>query len=540
MLHLQQSTNDWTTAIAGTFPYVIKAVDQGNLLRDAKAVNPNVFTVLRHHYDGHQVPGGSTVDENIQNARDFFATFIDETFRLQYAATTDAIESWNEAYGGTTPPDLYTRFMAFEEAAAQVWKQEYRVLPEYAHIRLVIGNVGVGNDLPFQLADIAIQYDCILGYHAYSHWQHGVRDPGDWQYHSGRWAEMDLRFNLPVDWLFTEAGPYEATETGWRSPECLGGDTAKYVEAVRQWLQDVKETEAFRTHRVIGFCLFTTGGGSQWQSFETRQPEMSALTAMIAEEWKMPTQYLEGIDVSRYQGTIDWARVAAAGAKFAAIRCTVGDYYTDPTWDANHAQARANGVLVTAYHVVKPSKSVTAQIARLRDAVGDRVLDIVPALDVELTDGLGKAQVTECILGCVAETKRLFGVTPLIYTGAWFWNPNVVPGTASECPLWISYYPQAVLPVIPTGTWQDWTIWQYSSNTRIDGITANTVDKNRAKSLPLMPVLEPEPEPEPCPGCAELTRQLADCQAQLAEVTVSRDAAWALLLQIRNLADGMV
>ena len=64
--------------------------------------------------------------------------------------------------------------------------------------------------------------------------------------------------------------------------------------------------------------------------------------------------YIEGIDVSHYQGTIDWARVAAAGKRFAFMKASDSTDYVDPTYVTNRAQAKLQGLKVGAYHFARP------------------------------------------------------------------------------------------------------------------------------------------------------------------------------------------
>lgn len=295
MIHLQKSVPGWLEAVqllpAGA---VVLAVDQVQELRSAKQINPQVLTVLRHHYDEGQVFGG-TWEENKQRARAFFATFIDNTFR-QYAPDVNLVKEWNEYLANSQNEQERQARITWAKAAAEVWRDEYRSQPEYEHIRLVIASAAVGNDIPLEFAEIAVNYDCVLSYHAYSHWTQGTRDPGDWQWFSGRWATMDDTFRAAgyeVAWLFTEAGPFESVLTGWRSMECLAASMSAYVDAVRLWIRDVKTTPAFQNGRVLGFCLFTTGrAGDTWKFFWTEQPELNALARMVGEEWIRPMDSL--------------------------------------------------------------------------------------------------------------------------------------------------------------------------------------------------------------------------------------------------------
>ncbi len=296
MIHIQSTVPGWLEAVqrmpAGT---LVKAIDQGQVFREVKDINSGINTVLRHYYHNHQHFGGSW-DDNLQRARDFFATFIDDTFMADIAPYCDFIEEWNEYLASShTGVELQDRHN-WAAAVAHVWHNEYRWRAGLEHIRLVLCNTAIGNDIHHVFAEIADKnhgYDCLLAYHPYSWWttidgEH-IRAANDWADLSGRWERMDADYRsrgLYVDWLFTEAGPFEAVETGWRHPRCLDHDTDAYVEAMRIWIREVKETHAYQNGRVYGFALFTTGGASMgWEHFETQQPELNLLASMVAQEW---------------------------------------------------------------------------------------------------------------------------------------------------------------------------------------------------------------------------------------------------------------
>lgn len=96
MIHLQKSVPGWFEAVT-LLPdrSLVKTVDQGQEFAAVKAYNPNIYTCLRHHYDHAQHFGGS-FDDNIERARTFFNSFVDETFRNHIAPYCDFIEEWNE------------------------------------------------------------------------------------------------------------------------------------------------------------------------------------------------------------------------------------------------------------------------------------------------------------------------------------------------------------------------------------------------------------------------------------------------------------
>jgi GH25 family lysozyme M1 (1,4-beta-N-acetylmuramidase) len=184
---------------------------------------------------------------------------------------------------------------------------------------------------------------------------------------------------------------------------------------------------------------------------------------------------VSGIDVSRWQGEIDWVRVAAAGHHFAVIRATVGNHYTDPRFYENWRGARDAGLLVTAYHVVKPKNSAETQVARLFDVLEQRQPDLPLVLDVELADEQTPAVITGVIKECVQRIEQQTGRKPIIYTGAWFWDGNVLRAAEwASCDLWVANY-GVETPGLPLD-WTAWRFWQYSESGRVGGVSSRRTD----------------------------------------------------------------
>lgn len=308
MFHFQNTPDNWPAAVALLPDHsLIKAVDRGDILRDAKQINETLFTNLRHWDDSLQHYDGNTNEEVlIDRAKHYFSTFIDGTFRQQYAETTDSVSWHNEIWAESqTAAEKVERILA-TRAAVHVWNTRYR--PTFANdIRLIIGEAAVGNSMPREIATIAIESDNIIGYHPYCAYgwegRPGIRwgedhadeeehDTLDWTYLSGRWDTlMEQQWGgLKPTWAFTEAGPFFNALDGWRVPQVCDANPARYVAAVRDWIQDIKLTAAYAEDRILGFTLFTSGGGQKWKRYETRQPEMSMLATMIADEWQPGTE----------------------------------------------------------------------------------------------------------------------------------------------------------------------------------------------------------------------------------------------------------
>jgi len=210
------------------------------------------------------------------------------------------------------------------------------------------------------------------------------------------------------------------------------------------------------------------------------------------------------LDVSRYQGAIDWHKAASRLRELGvtvprvAIRATVGDYYMDDRLLANWDGARAAGFRTTAYHVVTPDISAAAQadwfLGATAGLVGapdlDQSFDWV--LDCEIARGQGKHTVTQVIKDMLA----LIGGNAAIYTRKSWWDANVETGQPdwyASRPLWVAHY-GVDTPALPVG-WSDWTLWQYSADGNHRG--AEYGAQSDSIDLSYMRVSTDPPVPEP-------------------------------------------
>jgi lysozyme len=190
---------------------------------------------------------------------------------------------------------------------------------------------------------------------------------------------------------------------------------------------------------------------------------------------KGPT--VEGIDVSVYQASIDWAAVKRAGIAFAVTRISNGIDRRDTTFDANWAGIKAAGLVRGAYQYFQPGQDAAAQAALVVEKVGRLGAGDLPVqLDMEVTGGQPAATI---ISQMATWTERVTAGTakqPLIYTGKFFWDDNIGKPLAGNYPLWVANY-GVTCPNLPA-VWTSWTIWQYTSTGSVAGVTGN-VDRDR-------------------------------------------------------------
>lgn len=182
----------------------------------------------------------------------------------------------------------------------------------------------------------------------------------------------------------------------------------------------------------------------------------------------------KGIDVSYYQGTIDWTQVANAGMKFAFVRVSDGLGFKDPKFASYWAGARSAGLIRGTYQFFRPAQNVQMQADLLINAIGGTYTpgDLPPVLDVEDTGGLGASTVAARVRSWVDYVKSRLGVDPIVYTGKYFWRDQVGgPTSFANNPLWIAQY-TSLCPDLPA-PWTKWTFWQNSSAGHVAGISGN-------------------------------------------------------------------
>jgi GH25 family lysozyme M1 (1,4-beta-N-acetylmuramidase) len=222
----------------------------------------------------------------------------------------------------------------------------------------------------------------------------------------------------------------------------------------------------------------------------THSPRMAAEFGGGAAHRAQAAADVRGIDVASHQhpdgAAIDWTQVAASGIRFAGVKASEGNYYANPYFAGDHDGARAAGLYRFAYHFGTPNDSGALEQAdyfldRAQYVPDGKTLN--PVLDIEWNPypgtnacyGLTPAQMVSWIREFVTEVKRRTGVPAIIYTAAAWWSQCTGGSTAFGAnPLWVASY--AATPSLPAG-WSNWTLWQYSDNTSVPGIST-AVDGN--------------------------------------------------------------
>ena len=186
----------------------------------------------------------------------------------------------------------------------------------------------------------------------------------------------------------------------------------------------------------------------------------------------LPTDYnIHGIDVSFYQGEIDWDTVRAMKIKtdsitFAFVKATEGDYYTDKYFAYNWEETKRVGVLRGAYHYFRPDKDAAEQAYHFIRKVQIEEGDLPPVLDIEETRDVKPEELREMLKVFLDIWEKHYNITPIIYTSRAFYEANLGKDFR-RYPLWVAQYKNLKTPRIRG---HKWLFWQHSYEATVNGI----------------------------------------------------------------------
>lgn len=175
-----------------------------------------------------------------------------------------------------------------------------------------------------------------------------------------------------------------------------------------------------------------------------------------------PLKGYQGIDVSNYQGKIDWEKVAKdKNIQFVYIKATEGATYTDKSYARNHTEARKNGFKVGSYHYLRNTSKIEDQFKNFKNVAVRESQDLIPLVDVE--EHVDKESIK---LFCKLIEDH-YGKKPAIYGTNRSYNTYCAPDF-NDYVLMIGRYGKKEPLIIGFGHYD---IWQYSQEGRIPGIS---------------------------------------------------------------------
>ena len=182
----------------------------------------------------------------------------------------------------------------------------------------------------------------------------------------------------------------------------------------------------------------------------------------------------QGIDVSHYQGRINWEIVAHnKDIRFVYVKATEGSGYVDDYYLRNLYGAKQAGIPVGVSHFYRPTASVLTQLENFRDNVDPRQQDLIPIVDVEKRGRGSLVHFQRSLLAFLEGVERMFGVKPIIYTGVNFYA-KYLEGKFTEYKFFVARYADEFpglsedVPIV---------LWQFTSSSYVDGIRGH-VDRS--------------------------------------------------------------
>ena len=201
------------------------------------------------------------------------------------------------------------------------------------------------------------------------------------------------------------------------------------------------------------------------------------------------------MDVSRWQGCIDWDKVKASGKIDGVMLRAMGNSaegkpskpYTDPQFARNYAECQRLGIPCGVYGYFKAVNREQAdkELAYFKKLLTGRSFELPVAVDIEdeVQKPLGKAALTDIAAHCLS-TVESWGVYALLYTGLWFGQTYLYMGGAAlkAYDVWLARYPKDQRKTKPEDkpkTAFAFGMWQYTSTARVPGVSTN-VDMSHA------------------------------------------------------------
>lgn len=178
-----------------------------------------------------------------------------------------------------------------------------------------------------------------------------------------------------------------------------------------------------------------------------------------------------GIDISHYQGLINWNEVVyledSIPISFIIIRASAGKNKTDNYFNYNWKEAKNNNFIRGAYHYYRPNENSTDQAINFINTVKLEKGDFPPVLDIEEEPKVQSIESLRTgIQNWLDTVEAHYGVKPIIYTGDSFYKDYLKDKGFEDYPIWIANYNKTIMG--PKA--KDWLFWQFSDQGSVKGI----------------------------------------------------------------------
>jgi len=202
-----------------------------------------------------------------------------------------------------------------------------------------------------------------------------------------------------------------------------------------------------------------------------------------------------GIDVSGWQGEVDYRQVSEDGVEIVYIKATEGTSYTNSYYLDAYNNAKLNGLKVGFYHYLtaRNTNEAITEAEYFSSVIGNLEPDCRLAMDFESFGNLTRDEINEISFAFLRRVQELTGKEMVIYSNTNDATNIFSSNLANNYPLWVAQY--GVNEPTPNGNWEVWIGWQYTSTGSVAGISGN-VDRNYFTEDILLSDSGSIPEPE--------------------------------------------
>ena len=186
----------------------------------------------------------------------------------------------------------------------------------------------------------------------------------------------------------------------------------------------------------------------------------------------------EGIDVSEWQGTIDFEAVADSGIDIVYIRASEGTDYIDPYFRENYEKAKANGLRTGFYHYLtaRTEEEARAEAEFFVGNIKGTEPECKLAMDFESFGDLNVGEINQISKVFLERVQELSGKECVIYSDAYNAREIFDEELATKYVIWVADY--FVSEPANNGKWSSWVGFQFTDRGRINGIDGN-VDRDK-------------------------------------------------------------
>lgn len=245
----------------------------------------------------------------------------------------------------------------------------------------------------------------------------------------------------------------------------------------------------------------------------------------------------EGIDVSSWQGEIDFSQVKASGIEIVYIKSSEGFRSVDSYFEQNYINAKNAGLKVGFYHYVT-ARSVEDAVRQANffvSTISGKNPDCKLAMDFESFGSLNREEINQIALTFMQTVQNASGKDVIIYSDEYNAN-NTFNSSLATYPLWVAQY-EVSEPTV-RNHWSNWAGWQYTDKGEIPGISSyvdrdkftNEVFLSDASEVPDVPTENPD-ENE---GYTTITIRYGDT---LSELAIEYNTTVERLVELNNIAN---